>query len=101
MLATQPPQRVAQVFLVVVHALVRAMLARKRDLLVGRSAGDDASAHLPAELHGRQSDTAGRTEHRECLARLERGAMLERVVAGSVRDRQRGSAVEIEVGGEL
>ena len=99
--AAETLERLAQVLLVVVHHLVGAMLTGKRELVVARCAGDHARAHELAELDGSEPHAARGAEHGERLARLQVRAVLERVVAGSVGDGQRGGAIEVELGGDL
>ena len=99
-----PPTRLSasrRSLALVVHHLVGAVLARERELVVGRRAGDHARAHDLAELDRRQPDAARGAQHGQRLAGLEAGAVLERVVAGAVGDGERGGALEIEIGGDL
>src|SRR6185295_16954709 len=86
---------------VVIDALLRAVGAGERHLLVGRGAGDDARAHLAADLDGGEPDAAGSAEHRQRLARLHLRAVLERMVGGAVGDGERRRALEVETGGDL
>ena len=80
---------------------MRTMHTRKGQLFIVRSAGNDPSAHDAAQLHRRKPHSAGCTEHCEALVRLQVRAVLEGVVGGAVRDRERGGALEIETVREL
>jgi len=99
-LAAEPIEGVLEILLGVVYALVCAMRPREGELVVARRAGDDACAHLLAELDCREPDASGRAEHRQRLAALEGGAVPERVIGGPVGDVEAGRAVEIEIGRE-
>ena len=90
-----------QIFPAVVDDVMRAMGARKVQLFIVRSAGNDPSAHDAAQLHRRKPHSTCCAKHGEALVRLQVRAVLEGVVGGAVRDRERGGALEIETVREI
>ena len=100
-LAAEPPQRVAQILAGIVHRLVGAVGAGEGELFVGGGAGDDARAHHLAELYGRKPGAAGGAEHGQGLARLELGAVAQRVKRRGIDHVEARGALEIERVGQL
>ena len=97
-LAAELLQSVAQIAACVVHAVVGAVLPGERELVVGRGAGDHAGAHQLAELDRGEAGAARGAEHRQRLAALQAGAILQRVIGRAVGDDQAGGAVGVEAG---
>ena len=84
-----------------VDQMIRARLARCRELGLARGAGDHARAHELADLDGGEADAAGGAENQQRLARLQAGAALEGDMAGAVSNLQRRRVFERDALGQF
>ena len=81
--------RVDEVLLLVVDREVDAELLQDLDLLRSARGRDHHRARGAAQLDRRAADTARARVHEQRLARLQRGAPMQREVTGLVHDVQR------------
>ena len=77
------------------------MFAGESELFIRGGAGDHPRAHDLTELDCRKPGPAGSAKHGERLARLERGALAQRVERRAIGHGQAGGALEIELIGNF
>ena len=92
----QLAQPLLQVLFGVIDTFIRPALPRERELVSRRGAGDHACAKRLAEFDCGDADASCRTKHGKRLARLELGAILERMDARAVGDDQAGGGLEAQ-----
>ena len=91
-------EAVLEALAAVVDQHVGAGVARHFQLLRAAGSGDHGGAHGLADLHRGQADAAGGAEHQQGLARLQVGALLERVHGGAVGHAEGRSLSEVHAG---
>src|SRR5712691_1032545 len=77
--------------------VVRAELTEPIRLGLAPGASDDARSGELAQLDAADADAAGRADHDDRLAGLQRGARVEHPPGGTVRDRQGGETRQVGV----